>query len=64
MSLHEHRFATKAEIRRAISAIRATGMSIGSVELLPDGSIRLHTSDAVINAAANDFDRLDADGLL
>lgn len=58
------RYAKKAEIVRTLLAIRSTGMVLGSVEIAPDGTIRV-SSDANPNQQAdNDFDRWEASGLL
>lgn len=51
-------------MRRAISAIKSAGMAIGSVELLPDGTIRVVPAELARNEPANDFDKWDAAGQL
>lgn len=41
---------TKAAIRRAMEAVKAGGETVSAVEIRPDGSIRVLTAGAVVNA--------------
>ena len=64
MSATKYAYASSAVVRRAISAVKATGMTIGGVELLPDGTIRLVPVEAPRGEPANEFDKWDAAGQL
>lgn len=57
-------YATAAAVRRAISAVRVAGIEVGSVELAPDGSIRINAAKMSPPTPANEFDRWDASGRL
>ena len=57
-------YPRKADIHRAITTARECGLNITSVEIGPDGSIRLSEAFAVQSSPLSDFDRLDAEGLL
>ena len=59
----KHTHAKTATIRRAISAIEATGFEIGIIRLGPDGTIEVSRSVANQNEIS-EFDRLEAAGLL
>lgn len=47
-----------------MAAINKGGMKIGSIKLHSDGTIELISEQSVLATPANDFDRLDAEGLL
>jgi hypothetical protein len=49
-------YARQAEIDRAVTAAKRAGMDVGSIELSPNGAIRLIDRSA-IPKAENDFDR-------
>lgn len=58
-------YANSAATRRAIKAIQNAGLNIGSVKLHPSGEIEFITGVSLVaRPAANDYDRLDAAGLL
>ena len=60
----ERTFARATEIRRAVQTVRATGIDVATVDLLPDGTIRLSRADATGRAPTGEFDRWDAAGRL
>ncbi|WP_156420465.1 MULTISPECIES: hypothetical protein [unclassified Sphingopyxis] len=64
MSATKNAYASSAVVRRAISAVKSTGMIIGGVELLPDGTVRLVPADTPRSEPANEFDKWDAAGQL
>lgn len=64
MLSNKHAYATTAHVRRAIKAAETAGMHVGGVKLYPDGRIELTRAEMNDQGAANDFDRLDAQGLL
>ena len=47
-----------------MAAVNKGGMKIGSIKLHSDGTIELISEQSVLATPANDFDRLDAEGLL
>lgn len=51
-------YARKAEIARAIAAVRDAGVAIGEVELGSDGTIRIHAERSRVD---NAFDRWQAE---
>ena len=57
--MNRRAYARKAEIARAIEALRAAGLDVGSVRLSPDGGIELIERGSVPQAS-NDFDRLES----
>jgi acylphosphatase len=66
MQSNKPTYATAAATRRAINAFKGCGLQVGSARLLPDGSIEIVASgmSASQRHADNDFDKLDAAGLL
>ena len=60
----ERSYARTTEIRRAVQTIRATGIDVTSVDLLPDGTIRLSRTEAANRPSTGEFDRWDAAGRL
>jgi hypothetical protein len=66
MSSLKPTYATAAATRRAISALKGCGLHVGSIRLFPDGTIEITPSGQSISLAHadNDFDKLDAAGLL
>ena len=52
------------QIKRILRSLRDCGVSVGSVVIHPDGTIEVSQSPIEPNAPQNDFDRLDAAGLL
>ena len=57
-------YASPVAIKRAVKAVAACGIRIGSVEVRPDGTIMIHEASENPRAAENDFDRLERAGLL
>lgn len=57
-------YASSACVSRAIKASQSAGINIGSILLQPDGTIELRASSFPSSEPANDFDRLEAEGLL
>lgn len=57
-------YASSACVSRAIKASQSAGITIGSIVLQPNGTIELRASPFPSSAPANDFDRLEAEGLL
>lgn len=57
-------YPSTALIRRVVHSVRACGVTVGSVVIHLDGRIEVSQSQAEPSAAQNDFDRLDAAGLL
>ena len=60
----ERSYARTTEIRRAVQTVRATGIDVSSVDLLPDGTIRLSRGETGGRPSATEFDRWDAAGRL
>jgi hypothetical protein len=58
------RYALKFEITRAVQAVRASGIPITSIDLRPDGTIRLSSAVAADPAEETEFDRWDKAGKL
>jgi hypothetical protein len=58
------RYALKTEISRAVAAVQASGIPIASIDLRPDGTIRLSSAVAADPAEATEFDRWDKAGKL
>jgi hypothetical protein len=55
-------YPTKAAIKRIIETARLCG--IGVIEVFPDGRIRFLDKVPALREPANDFDRLEAAGLI
>ena len=55
-------YARAVEVRRAVKTARDCGIDVGSVDLMPDGTIRV--SREVPNRPSTEFDRWDAEGRL
>jgi hypothetical protein len=63
MSRRRWKFAP-CEVKRAISVVREAGLGVSEVEIAPDGSIHIHTTDSATTvAAANEWDEDDAAAL-
>lgn len=60
----ERNYACTTEIRRAVQTVRATGVDVTSVDLLPDATIRLSRAEAAGRPSTGEFDRWDAAGRL
>lgn len=58
------RYALKTEISRAVAAVQASGIPIASIDLRPDGTIRLSSAVAADPAEETEFDRWDKAGKL
>lgn len=52
------------QIKSVLHGLRASGMALGSVIIHADGRIEVNQSSAEPSVAQNDFDRLNAAGLL
>lgn len=50
-------YALKNEISRTVKAVAATGIAISSIDLRPDGTIRLTTITGAAPADESEFDR-------
>jgi hypothetical protein len=58
-------YARAAVARRAVLALQGAGLEVGGLRFFPDGSFEVITAGQRATAEpANDFDRLDAAGLL
>lgn len=65
MTKHEHAYATAAVIRRVIKTVESTGLLVGGLKLHPDGKIEIiPLAPDRTPLPANDFDRLNAEGVL
>jgi hypothetical protein len=51
-------------IRRAVQAARTSGITVGSVEISPCGTLRIHAVEAAFSRQPSEFDSLNAAGLL
>lgn len=58
------RYPRRAEITRLVQAARATGVNVGSIDVRPDGSIRINTDSGAIERPDTEFDRWDKAGRL
>ena len=60
------RYATRAQIARAVQAARANGVPVGSVDVLRDGTIRVGAEPTRRDSSATPslFDELNAAGRL
>lgn len=58
------KFPRSAEIKRAITAVAKSGVSVGSVEVMPDGGLRIYAAMYLPTDASNDFDVWDQEGAL
>ncbi len=61
-TFNSHSYPSKAAIRRAVDAARSCGW--GTVELLPDGRIRLAAKGPTDYSDPTDFERLETLGLI
>jgi hypothetical protein len=59
-----HAYPSSPSVQRAIRSCAKAGIAIGAVEIRPDGTIRIVTQGSITTDPANDFDRLDALGVL
>jgi hypothetical protein len=58
------RYPRKVEIERVVSAIRASGVDVGEVEVGPDGTIRVTEARSCPREPQSEFDRWDQEGRL
>lgn len=58
------RYARSTAIRQAVQAARASGFPISSVDLRPDGTIRLSAERSDRPEDSSEFDRWEAAGKL
>ena len=61
---HVLKFARPAEIKRVITAVAKAGVIVGSIEISPNGSLRIYAASGNPEPAANDFDEWDRRGAL
>lgn len=54
----------KVAIRHAIEVAKSCGLDVAGFELSPDGTIRIMEARALPQKFENEFDRLEAAGLL
>ena len=59
-----NRYPRKVEIERVVSAIRASGVDVGEVEVAPDGTIKVIEARNCSRGSETDFDRWEAWGRL
>jgi len=59
-----HAYPSSPSVKRAILSCTKAGIAIGAIEMRPDGTIRIVTQGSITTEPANDFDRLDALGVL
>lgn len=57
-------YPRKAEVMRALDAVRASGLKVGMVELSPDGAIRIFDVQSKPDEQKSDFDKWEAAGKL
>lgn len=57
-------YPRKVEIVRAVAAAKACGVDVASVEVAPDGTIKVSEARGAVNQPLSDFDRWDAAGRL
>jgi hypothetical protein len=61
---NEQRYPRKLEIERVVSAIRASGVDVGGVEVAPDGTIKVTEARSCSSKPQSEFDRWEAEGRL
>lgn len=64
MPINKHAYASSSAVRRAVAAVENAGLHVGGIKLHPNGTIELIRASSPDATAANDFDRLEAQGLL
>lgn len=47
----------QSDVKRAVLGVRAAGVEVHGVEVLPDGRIRIMTADQVANLPLDNLDR-------
>ena len=57
-------YPTKALIKRAVDAAREAGLDVAGFEVSADGSIRIMEARALPSLGADEFARLEAQGLI
>lgn len=57
-------YPRKADVVRALDAVRASGLKVGMVELSPNGAIRIFDAQAKSDEQQSDFDKWEAAGKL
>jgi len=57
-------YPRKIEIERTVAAAKACGVDVASVEVAPDGTIRVSETRAASHQQLSEFDRWDAAGRL
>ena len=59
-----HRYPRKVEIERVVTAIRASGVDVGEVEVAPDGTIKVIDARSCSPQPQSEFDQWEASGRL
>lgn len=57
-------YPRKAEIERTVAAAKACGVKVASIEVAPDGSIKVSEAKAAAAQPPSEFDRWDGAGRL
>jgi hypothetical protein len=57
-------YPRKIEIERAVAAAKACGVDVASVEVAPDGTIKVSEARGAVSQSLSEFDRWDAAGRL
>jgi hypothetical protein len=60
----ERRYALRREVARAVAAVQASGISIQTVDLRPDGTIRLSSGATPSDVLSSEFDAWEKAGKL
>ena len=64
MGAHSALYPGKVAIRHAVEAAQACGLDVAGVEVSPNGTIRIMDARAMPKPPADEFERLEAQGLL
>ena len=65
MSRKPHPYASSATLSRVLRTFEKAGITVGTVRLDPDGTIEIHSGPGPLPASPdNDFDRMEAQGLI
>ena len=58
------RYPTRAQIARAVQAARENGVSVSTLDVQPNGTIRVSAGPSMVSSSPSLFDELDAAGRL
>lgn len=58
------RYPRKVDIERVVSAVRASGVDVGEVEVAPDGTIKVVEARGCSTQPESEFERWEASGRL